>query len=319
MKKNLKKGLVLGLVSVMSLSMLSGCGTKKEVNKEDNKKNKDDKATVSEVDIELNELLSEAAISIADIETIKLGMAGDVKLKMVSEEMDMDIAGDVNLEGIVAVDEPKFNLNGALKYELEMSGTKLSGDYTLESYAETVNDKMSVYARINDEDWTSEEGDVAEYMEEVQYLKENIEELSTIIEEADFSVLDEYKDYIRLEDKTQVVDGVECYVISANLNMEQITELYETYDDTGSMEEDFENVKDFTIDCSLFFDKSNCVPVKFAVDMAISTIDGTMDIENLGFEVSLGINTGDEIKDVPEEVKENASDMDVNTSDLFEY
>lgn len=315
MKKNIKKCLVFSLVSVMSLSMLAGCGTKKE----DNDK-KDDKVKVSKVDIELQELLSEAAISIADIETVKLGMAGNVKLKYISEEMNMDISGDVKLEGIAAVDEPKFNANGSLNYELSMSGTKLSGDYTLEAYADTVDEEMSIYAKINDEDWMVEEGDVSEYMEEIEYLKENIEEFSGMIEELDFSVLDEYKEYIRLEDKTQIVDGVECYVVSANLNMEQFVDLYEEYEgDASDIEEEFGGVNDFVIDCALYFNKSNCAPAKFTVDMSmdIEEEDETIEVESLGFEISLGVNTSDEIKDVPNEAKDNAGDADMSIADIL--
>lgn len=312
MKKNIKKCLAIGLVSVMSLSMLSGCGTKKE--------DKDDKVKVSKVDISLQELLSEAAVSIADIETIKMGIGGNLKLKYISEEMNMDISGDAKLEGIAAVDEPKFNMNGSLNYELGMSGTKLSGDYKLEAYGETVDGKMGVYAKLNDEDWMGEEGDVSEYMEGIQDVKENIEEISTLIEEVDFSVLDEYKEYIRLEDKTKIVDGVECYVVSANLNMEQFKELYEEYEgDASDIEEELDGAKDFAISCELLFNKSNCAPAKFTVDMSmdIEQEDATIEVESFGFEMSLGVNTKDKIKDVPKEAKENAGDANVNIGDLI--
>ena len=315
MKKNIKKYLAIGLVSVMSISMLSGCGTKKE-----DKNSKDDKVKVSKVDIELKDLLSEAAISIADIENVKLGMAGNVKLKYLSEEMDMDISGDAKLEGIAAVDEPKFNADGSLNYELSMSGTKLSGDYTLEAYGDTVDEEMSIYAKINDEDWMTEAGDVSEYMEEIQLLKENIEELSTMIEEIDFSVLDEYKDYIRLEDKTKIVDGVECYVVSANLNKGQLKELYEEFEgDASEMEEELDTVKDFAITCEFLFDKSNCAPAKFGVDMSMTIEEGdeTIEVESLGFEMSLGVNTKDKIKDVPAEAKDNAGPADMNIADIL--
>lgn len=315
MKKNIKKGLVLGLVSVMSLSMLSGCGSKKE-----DKDSKDDKVKVSKVDISLNQLLSEAALSVADIETIKLGLGGNVQLKYVSEEMKMDISGDAKLEGIAAVDEPKFNMNGSLNYELGMSGTKLSGDYTLEAYGDTVDEKMGIYAKINDEGWMGEEGDVSEYMEGIQDVKENIEEISTMIEELDFSVLDEYKEYIRLEDKTKIVDGIECYVVSANLNMEQFKKLYEEYEgDTSNIEEKLGGAKDFAVTCEFLFNKSNCAPTKFAVDMSmdIEQEDATIEVDSLGFEVSLGVNTNDKIKDVPKEAKENAGDANISIDDII--
>lgn len=315
MKKNIKKYLAIGLVSVMSISMLSGCGTKKE-----DKNSKDDKVKVSKVDIELKDLLSEAAISIADIETVKLGMAGNVKLKYFSEEMDMDISGEAKLEGIAAVDEPKFNADGSLNYELSMSGTKLSGDYTLETYGDTVDEEMSIYAKINDEDWMTEAGDVSEYMEGIQDLKENIEEFSTMIEDVDFSVLDEYKDYIRLEDKTKIVDGVECYVVSADLNKEQLMDLYEEFEgDTSVMEEDLGVVKDFAITCELFFDKSNYTPSKFAIDMSMYIEEGDekIEVESLGFEVSLGVNTSDKIKDVPDEAKDSAGSADMSIADVL--
>ncbi|MBQ3546831.1 MAG: hypothetical protein IJA34_17880 [Lachnospiraceae bacterium] len=315
MKKNIKKCLAIGLVSIMSLSMFTGCGTKKE-----NNDKKDDKVKVSKVDIELKDLLSEAAISIADIETVKLGVGGSVKLKYISEDMDMDISGDAKLEGIAAVDEPKFNATGSLNYELGMSGTKLSGDYTLEAYADTLDEEMSIYAKINDEDWMTEAGDVSEYMEEIGYLKENIEELSTMIEEIDFSVLDEYKDYIRLEDKTKIVDGVECYVVSANLNKEQLKELYEEFEgDASEMEEELDTVKDFAITCEFLFDKSNCAPAKFGVDMSMTIEEGdeTIEVESLGFEMSLGVNTKDKIKDVPAEAKDNAGPADMNIADIL--
>lgn len=331
MKKNIKnqvkRGLTFGLISVMSLAMLSGCGSKKAV-KNDNSDKSNDKAQTqdvktSDVDIELNELLSNVVISVADIEKIKMGLNGEIAMSGESDGVDIIVNGGVSLNGIVSVDEPKFNLDGSINYELGTTSDKFSGEHSITAYGETEDGELFGYFKLDDEEWMKDKEDISGYTNGIEELKNSIEDMASTISELDFSELEEFEEYIRLESETQIVDGVECYVISANINKESLMALGEEYGaDMDEMQTDLEMINDFSLEIGLFFAKDTYVPVKFAFDATMSLEESgeEVNVDKFSFEITLGVNTDDEIESVPSDVKASAiatEDADISVGDLL--
>lgn len=304
MYKKLKKGLALGLVAIMPFSMLSGCGSKKETK-------------TSKVDIELSELLSKAVLSIEDMEQIKVGLNGNVDVSIDMEEINMDAGGKIGFNVIASMDNdsPKFNSDGSLDLELGSGTNKFTTSYNLKSYGETQDGELYGYVQYNDEEWIKEKGDISEYLDEIKEMKESIKEVASTIEEVDLSMLEMYEDYIRLESETQTVDGVECYVISANVDkdglLKLIQEINEEYT-AEEFEEELEVVDNFDMELKVFFDKDSYMPVKFIIDlkMALESDDERIEVNKFNLEITIGVNTFDKIESVPDNVKESAVDAE---------
>lgn len=298
-----KKILVYGLMTVLSLSILSGCGSKKNSEKGGHK-----------VDKSIKEVAENVADSIADIDSMKLGLKGNIDLTAESEGLKYSVKGNAELNGAFTVDVPEFNVDGKVLYELNQSANKLSGEYSVNSYGETDGDTMNIYTKTNITDWTHESIDVSEYLEEVSSFKEEMEEIAEQIKDlSDKEIEDEFGKYFKLEDTTKAVNGKECYVISADLDLDDINELNEygmdDFDDTEIDQLDFSY--------GVCIDKDTYMPVKIYCNISAHVNDEYVEytINNMSFEFNFVANSG-KVKSAPKDAKQAADEND-GPSDLF--
>lgn len=298
-----KKILMYGLVTVLSLSMLSGCGSKKSSEKGGHK-----------VDKSIKEVAENVVKNVEDIDSMKLGLKGNIDITAENQGIKYSIKGNGELNGVFKIDIPAFNLDGKVSYELNQGANKLSGEYSVEAYGETEGDTMNNYWKTNITDWECESVDVSEYLESVAEFKEELEEFAEKVKElSDKEIEDEFGRYLKLEDTTKAVNGKECYVISADLDINDIKDL-----DKDLLEES-EDLEFDKLDYSygVCIDTDTYMPVKIYLDIEAHGTNEYAEytINNMSFEFNFVTNEG-KVESVPNDVKETAEKNDGSSSIL---
>lgn len=298
-----KKILVYGLMTVLSLSMLSGCGSKRNSEKGGHK-----------VDKSIKEVAENVAENIADIDSMKLGVKGNIDVITEGEGIKYSMKGNADLDGTFRIDVPGFNLDGKLTYELDQSANKLSGEYSVNAYGETEGDTMNIYTKTNITDWTHESIDVSEYLEDVSSFKEEMEEVAKQIKDLSAEQIeDEFGKYFKLEDTTKAVNGKECYVISADLDLDDVNELSEY----GMDDLDDTELDELNFSYGICIDKDTYMPVKIYCNISAHGNDEYAEytINNMSFEFNFVVNSG-KVKSAPKDAKKAAEENN-GPSDLF--
>ena len=247
-----------------------------------------------------------------------------------AQGQDVTATGSFELTGNATKDDPAFDLKGSAKYDVDMGGQNLSGDYSMEAYAEEEDDKLTVYAQLNDTGWEKSSMEKSEYEEAFAQMEsglDSVKEALSNISEEDFK---EVEEYIKLEDKTKSVNGKECYVLTLDVDRDQLIELAEIgqeyseeYDDEEFEQylETFKQLEKFDIVISLYFDKDTYLPVKVSADIAMKgEVEGTaIDLKKLSFELTFSVNEGVSVEEVPADAKENAVEADDYDFDDEDY
>lgn len=303
-----KKMLAYGVMVALSVSMLVGCGSKKESEKAGRK-----------VDKSITEVAENVVKSVEDIDSMKLGIKGSVDIDTETDGVNAVIKGGAELNGVFTIDIPAFNLDGSLFYEIGAEGQKLSGEYTANAYGETEDDTMNVYAKTNITDWVMESVDVSEYIESVSMIKSQVNELADMIGELDEKEIeDAIGDYLTLEEKTKSVNGKECYVLSADLDMNDIAGLNEY---TGEELDDFmESVDSMNLSYGVCIDTKTFIPVKFYMNLSAkgNEEDTKISINDMSFEFNFVANSG-KVESVPKDAKEKAESIEDMESDDMSF
>ena len=298
-----KKILVYGLVAALSLSMLSGCGSRRSSEKGGHK-----------VDKSIKEVAENVARNISDVDSMKMGLKGNIDIAIESSGIKYSIKGNGEMNGVFVVDNPAFNLDGKVSYELNQGASKLSGEYSAEAYGETDGEIMNVYGKTNISDWECESFDVSEYVGEISEFKDEIGEFAEYIKGlSDEEIAAEIGEYVNLEGETKSVNGKECYVISADLDINDIKKMDEDFvEDEDEMEFD-------KLDCSygICIDVDTYMPVKMYINISAHVIEENAEytINSMGFEFNFISNSG-KVKSAPKDAKESANDSD-GPSDIF--
>ncbi|MBQ3665396.1 MAG: hypothetical protein II919_04755 [Lachnospiraceae bacterium] len=212
-KMKMKKKLAYLLVAVLSVSMLAGCGSKgsKSSSSDDSSKSTKKEAKSEKVSVGLSEVLENAAEAATGIESVNISATGEAEMVANAQGQDVTATGSFELTGNATKDDPAFDLKGSAKYDVDMGGQNLSGDYSMEAYAEEEDDKLTVYAQLNDTGWEKSSMEKSEYEEAFAQMEsglDSVKEALSNISEEDFK---EVEEYIKLEDKTKSVNGKECY------------------------------------------------------------------------------------------------------------
>ncbi len=304
----MKKKLVSALAILMSITILAGCGSK--IDEKDIKKG-------SKVKLEITELMENAVLAVADIDSIDVKAAGSVELKLEGEATDgkkMSIKGDADMHGKACVSEPAFEGGASISYELKMGNDRISGDHSASAYGETEDDIMMVYVKIDDDEWKKNSTDVSGFIEVMSSVKESIDNVAKECKNIDEEDLKEVEKFLKLEDTTKMINGKECYVLSADIDKEKFIELAEFTDD--EYDEFIDEVNNINFSYSLSIDKDTYIPVQIVLNVRIDgEADGTkFDVEKLGMEVNIDTNSV-KISDVPDDVKENAVKTDLGIVD----
>lgn len=304
-----KKLLTYGLVAVLSVSMLAGCGSKKNSEKSGHK-----------VDKTFMEVAENVVKSIEDIDSMKLGVKADIDMTAQSEGVEMLVKGAAELNGTFNIDVPAFNADGKVSYELSASGQKFSGEYTMTSYGETVDDTMNIYAKTNITDWEMESVDVSEYIESMEMIKSQVNEVASQISEIDSKEIeDTVGKYLKLEDETKYVNDRECYVLSADLDVNDLKELVELTESKQESEAFTDSVEDMNFSYGICIDTKTYIPVKVYMNITAKGNDGDTEfsINKMGFEFNFTANSG-KVKDVPKDVKEEAESGDTDAKEAID-
>jgi len=331
-KMKMKKKLAYLLVAVLSVSMLAGCGSKgsKSSSSDDSSKSTKKEAKSEKVSVGLSEVLENAAEAATGIESVNISATGEAEMVANAQGQDVTATGSFELTGNATKDDPAFDLKGSAKYDVDMGGQNLSGDYSMEAYAEEEDDKLTVYAQLNDTGWEKSSMEKSEYEEAFAQMEsglDSVKEALSNISEEDFK---EVEEYIKLEDKTKSVNGKECYVLTLDVDRDQLIELAEIgqeyseeYDDEEFEQylETFKQLEKFDIVISLYFDKDTYLPVKVSADIAMKgEVEGTaIDLKKLSFELTFSVNEGVSVEEVPADAKENAVEADDYDFDDEDY
>lgn len=306
----MKKKLTCALAIVLSISMLAGCGSK--ANEKSSKK-------TSKVTVDITEVMENAAESMADIDTIELGINGDIDVSGEMEGAEVSIKGSAKMQGVASIYEPAFEAKGSVSYEVNAAGTKMSGDYKAEAYGETEDEEMNIYVKTNDSEWLTDSIDVSEYIETMEQAKESLGDMNwaDAFEEIDEEDMKALEEYMKLESKTQIVNKKECYVISADIDKDKFAELSEFTDE--QYDEFVEEFKDINFSYGFCFEKDTYMPVQVYVDMkATVNADGTeVEINKLRLEMNMDVNAS-KVSSVPKDVKKDAveTDLGLNGADI---
>ena len=298
----MKKKIVYGIIVAMSVAMLGGCGTKKE-----------------KVDVTLEEVLSNTAESVVDIESIELDMVGKLDGELEMEGQKMSGKATANLEGVLTTKDPSTHITADVEYKADYNNTSMNGSHKFEIYGEDNQEEgiFYLYGKLDNEEWECETEDLSEFTDSLgefnpEEIKEGIKKLQD----------EEIGKEMKLNDTFETVNGEKCYLIYADINKDNILEMME--------EQDVEDLKDFEkIDISykIYLNKETYYPVKMSVDIEVkgeSEEEGMyIDIKELSLELNSKINEAKTVE-VPSEVKESANaDMSiengaqVNFSDLL--
>lgn len=303
----MKKILVCALTAVLTLSMFTGCGTKKE----------------NEVTISMNEVIEKTLDSIADLQSAELDLTANADVEIdYNGERGMSVVGEIKGGLETNLEEPSLHLNGLLKYEAKIDANGIkntsSAEEKLEIYGEKNENQLALYGRWNDDEW---EKDVEE-IEEINELIEGIRDLKEIDNE-DLKELNESgaMEFAKLESKTKVVNDKECYVIKYELNREELIKLLkiEELSDEKSVkieeakEEAVEALKEFSTLLEIYIDVKTYLPVKAALGIELDAeldMAGTqIKFNELNLEMNLKTNQTKPIK-VPSDIKETAVEME---------
>lgn len=302
----MKKKLTYLVVAALSVSMLAGCGSSSGEKKG------------SKVDVELTDVLENAADAVTEIESVEIGVKANADISGSAEGQNISIKGNAELNGkAVLKDEPAVEGSGKVTYSLKGAGQDMSGDYKAQVYGETEDDQLSIYVKLNDDDWKTDKMDVSGLDDAVSQLEEALNQVKEGLGSISSEDLKDVEEYVKLENKTSFVNKKECYVLSAKINKDQLLKMYEEGEDMlgGGMDqykEVIEALDSFNASYALYFAKDNCMPVKFEFDVTgKGSVEGVdVNIKKLGFEINLGVNDV-KVAPVPDNVKESAEETDL--------
>ena len=301
----MKKRLTYLVVAALSVSMLAGCGSESSGGKKGSK-----------VDVEMTEVLENAAEAVTDIESVEIGIKGEADITGSAQGTNMVIKGSADLTGKAQVEDPAIEASGKVSYKISGGGQDMSGDYKAEVYGETEDDEMSVYVKLNAEDWRTDTVDVSDFDDAISQIEDALEQVKSGLGSISSDDLKEVEDFVKLESKTSFVNKKECYVLSAKLDKNKLLKLYEEsgemFEDMDSYMEVIEALDSLNVTYALYFAKSDYMPVKFEFSMtgkgSVEGID--VNIKKLNLEVNLGVNDV-KISPVPDSVKESAVETDL--------
>lgn len=320
----MKKKCAYFLVAALSVSMLAGCGSKSKGSDNSTKK----EAKSEKVSVGLSDVLANIAEAATGIESVKLEANGEAEVVISMSGQEMTATGSINLASNAVKADPAFDVKGTAEYNLDMGGQNISGDYSVEAYAEEEDDKMTVYAQTNDTGWEKSSMEKSEFDEAFEQIESAIESMAKSFSELSEDDLKQVEEYVKLEDKTKSVNGKQCYVLTVDVDRDQIIELAEMgqeltdeYTDEEFTEylDTFKKFDKFDITVSLYFDKDTYLPVKVSMDIAMDgEVQGyTISVKKLSLEVVLGVNDDVSVSPVPEDAKENAVEAeDYDTEDV---
>ena len=287
----MKRKLAYGLVIVMSVAMLGGCGTKK----------------AEKVELSLKEVLANAADSVVSIESLEFDVNGKLDMEAAQEGQDISASGNASLDGVITTKDPSTHMKGEVEYKCSYNNTTLSGTHSAEVYGEDKADEEAfyMYARIDDKDWMSTVEDLSDFTEDLGEL-----DYEGLKEEFDSLVDDEeFNDIFKLKDTVQSANGKDCYMIYAELGKDKLIEIVEENGSSTDVEEIKEAIENLKINYEIYLDKNTYYPVKMVIainlKVNIEDEDINLDIKELTLEFNSKINEAKTVT-VPDEVKENA-------------
>lgn len=251
-------------------------------------------------------LIADGLTTLANAESSELDLSIDMAIKAKIDEtmsMDMGVAfsGDMEIEGDITYGDLDFNI----------SVMGMSLEESMEMWTETKGDTQYTYTKVgSDGEWTVEESDGVE-SEGTEKVKITEDEVTDIFSN------------IKLHDR----EKGENYVVSANLDMDDLVELLE--DISGKDKEDAEEVLDIleemgvdsdvdlTFDIDMIFDGGSKDLEMLNLDISGDTLNDE-EIEFTKLEVRMKFKSFNEELDlaVPKKVKDNA--VEESSSDIFE-
>lgn len=308
MKKTFKKTLVCGLAVAMVVTSMTGCGSKSKSNSQkDGKKG-------SKVTVELSDVLEGVVVSLEDVDSVGVDVNGKLAVSGKADGEKVDVSGSLNVSGNASLKDLAFDVEGKVNYEANAMGTKLSGDYDASVYGSTKDGEMEVYYKDFLGDTYVDTMDVSDYENAYDEFKEAMEMAAEQLQDIDLSELDgmeELDNFVKLENMTEYVNGKECYVLSANLDMDTLEELAALSGEDLDDIEEFENIEDFSMKYALYFDKKSYVPTRFEFGFAgKADSDGeTVSIDECSLTIDLKVD-GVKVKSAPKDVKKDAEESD---------
>lgn len=298
----MKKKIVYGLVVVMSVAMLSGCGTREE-----------------KVNVTLEDVLSNTIESVVDIESMEFDMTGKLDGAIEMEGEKMSGKATANLEGVVTTKDPSMHITADCEYNANYNNTNMNGTHKFEIYGEDNQEEglFCLYSKLDNEEWECKKEMLSDFTDSMGEF--NPEEIKEAIEELQD---EKYDDFVKLNDTFKTINGKKCYLVYADVDKDDMLELME-----GADVEEFKAFEVFDISYKVYLDKETYYPIKISFDMEIkgkSEEEGVdIDVKELSFELNTKINDTKTVA-VPDEVKESASETvsfedgaQVNISDLL--
>lgn len=300
----MKKKLAYLAVAALSVSMLVGCGSESGSKKG------------AKVDVELSEVLENAADAVTEIKSIDLGVKAEADMTGSAQGMNMSIKGSAELSGKAQVDDPAVEGSAKVSYKMTGAGQDMEYDNSAQIYGETEDDEMHLYVRVNDEDWQTDTMDVSGVDEYVTQLEDIVEQVKSGLGSLSSDDLKEVEDFVKLESKTSFVNKKECYVLSAKIDKDKLLKMYEEgedyLEDMEQYKEVFEQLDSMNINYALYFAKADYMPVKFEMNISgKGNVEGVdVNIKKIHLEINLGVNDA-KVSPVPENVKESAVETDL--------
>lgn len=317
----MKKKFAYLLVAALSVSLLAGCGSKSSETKK-----------TSKVEIELAELFENVADATSDIEDLQLDIKGEADATVKVDGQSLSAKGSVSLTGKAVKEEPAFDLSGAVDYSVTTSGTTLSGKYSANACGETEDGELNVYVNVNKGDekgnWVTDSMDASYITDVFDDLEEILEESKDAFNEITEEDWKKVESILKLEDMTKIVNKKECYVITMEINNDSIMELIRTSEDyvdeeemEDALQEAEEAFQQLNLDCrgQICYDKDTFLPVQTKISFTMNgEVDDTeVDIKTLVFEMNMLANDGVKLSGVPDNVKEEAEEADLDLDDYF--
>lgn len=317
----MRKRFAVLLVTALSVSLLAGCGSKSG-----------SAGKTSKVEIELADLIENVADATTEIRDLQVDINGELDISVKVDGQSVAAQGSVSMKGKAVKDEPAFDADGTVKYSATYSGATLSGEYSAKASGVTEDGQLNVYARLDkgDEkgDWLTDSMDASLFTDYFsgldELLKDGKDDFESITEE-DWALVESV---MKLEDTTQIVNKRECYVVSVKINRDTILELIAASEDyvdeeekNEALAEAEETFEQLDLDCTgrICYDKNTFLPVQtaFSFTMNGEVEETEVNIKKLSLEINMVANDNISIDKIPDDVRENAEQVDMGLEDIF--
>ncbi len=236
----LKKFMVTGLATVLSVSMLGGCGNKKVTIDDIMKKNNDASIEAAKqidtaiADSELTYDEYKSLFGLINEGTMDIAVTGVGKMTLAQDGITAEMSGNFNADMVMQIDadDMEFALTGEFGYGYEAMGTKDGESVELGVYLVKEEEGYYFYTQSGDEKAVREYvGDIEELFKEPLDLSEAMTEFegktfeSMVQEQIDANP---YKDKMVLLEETVQHNDKECYVIKMDLTWDDMKQMLET-------------------------------------------------------------------------------------------